>query len=60
MKAEDPPRPLYAVVDHRRDGQRRVVGEYVDPDLARAAAALLNAAGSDARVELISRTEPAA
>jgi hypothetical protein len=60
VNAEDPSRPLYTVVDRRRDGQRRIVGEYVDPELAHAAAALLNAAGSDAHVELISRVDPAA
>ena len=36
-------RPLYAVIDHRQDGARRIVGEYVDPIVATAAADLLRA-----------------
>ena len=46
--------PLYAIVDHRQDGRQRIVAEFVDPTMAKAAADLLRAAGSDARVELIS------
>jgi len=45
----DPP-ALCAVVDHRHDGRRRIVGEYVDPSVARAAGELLRTAGSDADV----------
>ena len=47
----DPP-ALYAVVDHRHDGRRRIVGEYVDPSVARAAGELLRTAGSDADVRI--------
>jgi hypothetical protein len=46
--------PIYAVADHRHDGRPRFVGEYVDPQVAQAAADLLRAAGADARVELLS------
>lgn len=44
---------LYAVVDFRYDGRPRVIGTFVDPDAAVAAADLLRAVGSDARVELL-------
>jgi hypothetical protein len=46
--------PIYAIVDHRQDGRPRIVAEYVDPDLAAAAADLLRAAGADVRIALIS------
>jgi hypothetical protein len=57
MKPDAP--ALYAVVDRRQDGTRRIVGEYVDPRAAAAAAEQLRAAGAvDVTVELISRVDP--
>lgn len=44
---------LYAVCDLRRDGKRRIVGEFTDPSEAARAAQLLRWAGADATVELI-------
>ena len=52
--------PLYAVIDRRQDGQRRIVSEHVHPAIAAAAAELLRSLGADAHVELISRIDPAA
>ena len=50
---EDASPRLYAVVDHRTDGRPRIVGEFVDPRDACAAAELLRAAGAEVDVALI-------
>ena len=50
--------PIYAIIDRRRDGTRRVVGEFVDPGTAAAAAEQLREAGAIVEVELISRVDP--
>lgn len=49
--------PLYAIVDHRQDGRPRIVDTFVDPVAAVAAADLLRAVGSDARVELLTAVD---
>ena len=53
--ASDPAAPVYAVCDRRANGARRIVGEYRDPDCARAAADQLRAAGSPAEVLLLTQ-----
>lgn len=52
MTAEASP-PLYAVQDRRESGEWRTLGEYVDVLTAHQVAALLRAAGAEARVELV-------
>jgi hypothetical protein len=49
--------PLYCVSDVRRDGRRRVVGTFCDPDEAQMACAMLRWAGADVAVELVAREE---
>lgn len=51
--------PVYAILDRRRDGNPRIVGEYTDPAAARSAADLLRWAGSPAEVVLITSIEAA-
>lgn len=48
--------PLYAVVDRRADGRRRIVAEYRDPLDARTHADALRLAGDPAEVVLLSVT----
>jgi hypothetical protein len=57
MKPEPP--PVYALIDHRQDGRRRIVGEFIDPGAAAAAAKLLRDAGAEVEVELIARIDAA-
>ena len=52
--------PIYAVVDHRQDGRPRIVGEYVDPQVARIVADYLRSLGARAQVELLTTRDPLA
>lgn len=47
------PPTIYAVIDRRRDGKPRIVGEFADPQAARAAADLLRWAGDPVELVLI-------
>jgi hypothetical protein len=49
--------PLYAILERRTDGCRRIIAEFRDPAAASTCAALLRAAGSDCSVCLISSIE---
>jgi len=54
MTCSDSPTPLFAVLDRRRDGRPRVVGEYRDLKAARDAAVLLRWSGTPAEVVFLS------
>lgn len=54
MTAEQPAPAVYLLVDRRRDGKMRILGEFVDPQTALYHARLLRWAGSPAQVLLAS------
>jgi hypothetical protein len=49
--------PLYAVIDRRRDGRRRIVSAHSDPHDARRAADLLRWAGDPVELGLVTAIE---